>query len=78
MNEILCSHCISLQSLRTDHFWEFYAARAEGLLQRIEATTGKSITREQKLFRAGVVTEAYDEGPEEWDIEEPLEEEAAS
>jgi hypothetical protein len=30
--------------------------------------------REPTLFRAGVVVEAYDEGPEEWDSEEPLEE----
>ena len=52
-------------------------AGAEVLLQRIEAATGKSITSEPELFRAGVVAEAYDEGPEEWDAEEPLEEEAS-
>jgi hypothetical protein len=73
MDEILRSHCIAPGELRTDRFWEFYAARAEALLQRIEAATGKSITREPELFRAGVVAEAYDEGPEEWDAEEPLE-----
>lgn len=74
MDEILRSHCIAPGELRADGFWEFYAARAEALLQRIEAATGKSITREPELFRAGVVAEAYDEGPEEWDAEEPLEE----
>jgi len=75
MNEILGSHCISPALLRTDQFWEFYAARAETLLQRIEAATGKTITREPELFRAGVVAEAYDEGAEEeWDAEDPLEE----
>ena len=37
--------------------------------------TGKSIAREPELVRAGVVTEAYDGGPEEeWDAEEPPEE----
>jgi len=77
MDEILDSHCIAPGALRADRFWEFYAARAEALLQRIEAATGKSITREPELFRAGVVAEAYDEGPEEWDAEEPLEEAAS-
>jgi hypothetical protein len=77
MDEILRSHCISPDFLRTDRFWEFFAARAETLLQRIEAATGKSVTREPELFRAGVVAEAYDEGPEEaWEDEEPLEEAA--
>ena len=78
MDEILGSHCIAPALLRTDKFWEFYAARAETLLHRIEAATGKSITRESELFRAGVVAEAYDEGPEEeWDAEDPLEEAAS-
>jgi hypothetical protein len=77
MDEILCSHCITANLLRKDQFWEFYAARAETLLQRIEVATGKSITRELELFRAGMVVEAYDEGPdEEWEAEEPLEEAA--
>ncbi|MCZ7600860.1 MAG: hypothetical protein M5U09_28245 [Gammaproteobacteria bacterium] len=66
--------CIAPDSLRADRFWDFYAARAEALLVRIEAATGKTITREPDLFRAGVVPERYDEGPEEWDAEEPLEE----
>lgn len=74
MDEILRSHCIAPVELRTDRFWESYAARAEALLQRIEAATGKSITREPEFFRAGVVAEAYDEGPEEWDGEDPVEE----
>jgi hypothetical protein len=77
MDEILRSHCIAPAALRADRFWEFYGARAEALLQRIEAATGKTITREPELFRAGVVAEAYDEGPEDWDAEEPLEEVAS-
>ena len=74
LDEILHSHCVEPEHLRADRFWEFYAARAEALLQRIESATGKSITREPELFGAGVVAEAYDEGPEDWDAEEPLEE----
>jgi hypothetical protein len=78
MDEILGSHCIVPALLRADRFWEFYAARAETLLQRIESATGKSITREPELYRAGVVAEDYDEGPEEeWDAEDPLEEAAS-
>ncbi|MBC8425159.1 DUF262 domain-containing protein [bacterium] len=74
MDEILRSHCIAPEELRADRFWEFYGARAETLIQRIESATGKAITREPELFRDGVVTETYDEGPKEWDAEDPLEE----
>jgi hypothetical protein len=77
MNDILSSHCIAPADLRADRFWDFYAARAEALLQRIEAATGKTVTREPELFRPGVVTEAYDEGTEEWYVDEPLEEAAS-
>lgn len=74
MDEILRSHCIEPADLRADRFWDFYEARAEALLQRIEAVTGKMIAREPELFRTGVVAESYDEGMEEWDTDEPLEE----
>ena len=74
MDEILGSHCIAPGEIRADRFWEFFAARAEALLQRIEVATGKTIARQPELFSAGVAAEAYDEGPEEWDAEEPLEE----
>jgi hypothetical protein len=52
-------------------------ARAEALLQRIEAATGKTTAREPDLFRAGVVAEAYHEGPEECNSEARLEEVAS-
>ncbi len=77
MDEFLRSHCIAPEHLRTDNFWEFFAARAEELLQRIEAATRKTITRDAALFRAGIVPEAYDEGPPEWDAEEALEDAAS-
>ena len=76
MDEILASHCIGPVCLRADAFWGFYAERAEALLQRIEAATGKRITREPELFGAGVVAESYDEGPTEWDVEASLDEAA--
>ncbi len=75
MDEILRSHCIEPEHLRSDRFWEFFAARAEALLTRIETATGKTIPRDPALFRPGVVVEAYEEGPAEWE-EEPLEEAA--
>jgi len=77
MDEILRSHCIAPEDLRADRFWEFYAERAEALLQRIEAATGKRIAREPELFQSGVEPESYDEGPEEWEAQEPLEEAAS-
>ena len=76
MDEILRSHCIAPQHMRADRFWQFYAARAELLLRRIEAATGKRFTREPDLFCVAVEAEAYDEGLVEWETEEPLEEAA--
>ena len=77
MDEILASHCIAPEHLRTDDFWNFYAARAEMLLRRIEMATGKQIPRESRLFDSGLVAESYEEGPTDWDAEEPLEEETS-
>ena len=73
MDEILASHSIAADAVRTDRFWDFYATRAEALLHRIEIATGKKITRETELFRADVVPETYDEGPQEWGAEERME-----
>ena len=70
MGEILASHCIVPDRLRTDDFWGFFAARAEMLLRRIETATGKKITREPELFGDdNVVSESYDDGPAQWDAE---------
>ena len=77
MDAILRSHCITPAALRADRFWEFYATRAEALLQRIENATGKTISREPNLFRPGALVEPYDEGPEEWDAEDVIEETAS-
>ncbi len=77
MDEILVSHCIAPDTARADRFWEFYAARAEALLQHIEAATSKPITREPELFRAGIVPETYDDGPQEWDADGPTQKEAS-
>ena len=77
MDEILASHSIAADPVRTDRFWDFYATRAEALLQRIEVATGKAIAREPELFRADVVPETYDEGLREWDADEVIEEAAS-
>ena len=73
MDEILASHCITPDLLRAGRFWNFYAARAETLLQRIEGATGKKITREPELFRTDVVAESYDDGPVDWNDAGPSE-----
>jgi hypothetical protein len=65
MDDILRSHCIASEKLRSDEFWDFYAARAEELLKRIEAAIGKSITRETELFVPGAKLEAYEESSED-------------
>lgn len=76
MDEILESHRIAPDLLRADDFWAFFAARAEALLQRIESATGKTVTREPGLFNPGVEVESYDDGPDDWETDEPLEEAA--
>lgn len=74
MDEIVASHCISPEHLRTDDFWRFYATRAEALLQRIETATGKKITRAPELFCDGAeqTDEDYDDGLPEWDTDEAV------
>lgn len=69
MDEILASHCIAPDQLRTNDFWGFFAARAEMLLQRIEAATGKKINRAPNQFSPNPVYENYDDGPLQWDSE---------
>ena len=56
---------------------DLVAAAINDATQRIESATGKTIARAPEIFGAGVVAEAYDEGPEEWDAQEPLEEAAS-
>ena len=70
MDEILRSHCVEPTFLRADRFWDFYTARAQALLKRIGAATGKGIPFEPELFGSGAVADDYDEGPEEWDAEQ--------
>ncbi len=64
MDEILQSHCIASEKLRSDDFWGFYAARAEELLKRIEAAIGNVITREEGFLMPGALFEAYEESSE--------------
>ncbi|MDE0077159.1 MAG: DUF262 domain-containing protein [Caldilineaceae bacterium] len=67
MNTLLSSHRISPDCLRNDDFSRFFADRAEGLLQGIEAAMGKVVTREESLFWLGAPIEEYDDGPTNWD-----------
>ena len=63
-NEILESHVIAVDALKSDDFWPFYEARKEALLQRIENATGKKITREDK---GDLETVDLNESPEDID-----------
>lgn len=66
MDEILASHRIPIEPLRADDFNTFFARRAEGLLQSIEAAMDKDVTREEELFWLGVPADEYDDGPKDW------------
>ena len=50
MDEILCSHRIPANALRTDDFEQFFAMRAEALIRSIEVAIEKNVTREEGLF----------------------------
>ena len=50
MDEILCSHRIPANALRTDDFEQFFAMRAEALTRSIEVAIEKNVTREEGLF----------------------------
>jgi len=52
MDEILKSHVIQPAAIRGDKFMAHFQARAEALLQRIEAAMGKQIARDTELFDA--------------------------
>lgn len=67
MNDILASHRICAQALRTDDFSRFFASRAESLLQCIETVMGHPVWREEGLFRLDAPMEDYDDGPKDWD-----------
>lgn len=74
LDEILRSHCVEPALLRGDDFWAFFAERAEALLQRIEAATGKDIPREPALFQPGAPLPAGDEEIEDAEESEGPEE----
>lgn len=67
MNGILASHRVPAEPLRADDFNQFFADRAEELIQSIESVMGKNVSREEDLFWLGAPTEDYDDGPKDWD-----------
>ncbi|MXY21741.1 MAG: DUF262 domain-containing protein [Dehalococcoidia bacterium] len=67
MDRILASHRILAKPLRTNDFNQFFADRAEQLIQSIESATGKNVSREEDLFWLGASVEDYDDGPKNWD-----------
>ena len=73
MDSILASHRILAKPLRTNDFNQFFADRAEQLIQRIESAMGKSVSREEDLFWLGAPVEDYDDGPKDWDESADLE-----
>ena len=74
MNEILASHGIPADALRADNFPEFFAGRAEELIQRIESAMGKKVAREDGQFSGDMVVEDYDDGPIDWEEEKTTDE----
>lgn len=50
MDEILCSHRIPANALRTDDFEQFFAGRAEALIRSIETAIEKNVTREEGIL----------------------------
>jgi len=73
MDVLLASHVIPAEQLRDDDFGGFFQERAEALLQRIEAAMGKVIARDEAFRFDASLTAEYDDGPAEWDAEEPVE-----
>ena len=67
MNQILASHRVPVEPLRSDDFNQFFADRADELIQSIESAMGKSVSREEDLFWLGEPVEDYDDGPKDWD-----------
>lgn len=64
MDEILATHSIDSSCLRADNFTDFFAARQEALLLRIESAMGKPIARDS-ILPAEDVIEGTDDQVEE-------------
>jgi hypothetical protein len=54
MNEMLKSHCIDPQALRSDDYALFIERRTEKLIQIVERAMGKTIERESRDFNLDV------------------------
>jgi len=63
-DEILVSHIIDVDALKSDDFLAFFEARKEALLARIEAATGRKISREAQ---DGVLSVEADDPTEDTD-----------
>jgi hypothetical protein len=68
MDEILRSHCIEPGFLRNDSFADFYEARREALLSKIENAMGKRITREEKKILEEPLLETVEEEIPDYEI----------
>ena len=64
-DQILASHVIDVDALKSDDFWAFFEARKEALLERIEAATGRKISREDQEEVAPVEADDSTEDSEE-------------
>ena len=49
INDLLCTHLVNPEIIRTDDFYAFLADRKEQILRRIEQATGKPIVRDTAI-----------------------------
>lgn len=65
MNQILLSHMIDPQIIRSNDFTAFFEARKNGLLDKIEQATGKAIRRDEVVSIELPANDDEDEGENE-------------
>ena len=70
MDEILESHRLIPEHLRSDGFWAFYEQRAESLLELIEVAMEKEVPRAAGIFRPETTLEEYEDGAIAWEEED--------
>ena len=65
LDNVLESHKIPVEELRSDDFWMFFDKRAEELLRLIQAAMGKEIARDPEAFKPDGEIEEYEDDIEQ-------------
>ena len=70
LDEVLATHRIPADRLRTDSYWAFFEARGEAILDLIQEAIGKPVTREAGAFGPDVDADGFEDPNEDEQLEQ--------